>query len=238
MSEPRSAHHEFEETAGAYLLGALAEDEARRFEAHLEDCARCRFEVRELRVAADALHSSAPPVAPPPELKDRIMSVVRSEAELLQAAGAAADLPPPAPRRVRWSRLVPRPGLAWAAAAALAGTAVGVAGGLTLGGGGEEAKTVVASRGSAVLRIDDDGATLRVRRLPDPGEGRVYQVWLKRPGQDPEPTDALFGVRPDGRASVTVLGDLEEVDQVMVTSEPRGGSDVPSRPPIVVVPTA
>ncbi|HEY6100635.1 MAG TPA: zf-HC2 domain-containing protein, partial [Anaeromyxobacter sp.] len=80
-------HFEFEESAGAYVLRALGDDETRAFEAHMEGCERCRDDVARLRVAADALPASAPPVAPPPELKERIMSIVRSEAELLQAAG-------------------------------------------------------------------------------------------------------------------------------------------------------
>ena len=36
---------------------------------------------------------AVPPVSPPKELKSRVMSVVESEAELLQAAGSEADRP-------------------------------------------------------------------------------------------------------------------------------------------------
>jgi hypothetical protein len=72
-----------------------------------------------------------------------------------------------------------------------------------------------------------------VRGFPAPPEGRVYQVWLKRPGRDPEPTRALFGVR-DGRATVEVPGAVRGVEQILVTDEPRGGSRVPTRAPVVV----
>ena len=72
--------------AGSYVLHALPDDEYERFEAHLATCEECRREVAELQVAADTLPLAAVQVSPPPELRDRIMTIVRSEAELLGAA--------------------------------------------------------------------------------------------------------------------------------------------------------
>ena len=95
--------------AGSYVLRALPDDEHERFEAHLATCEECRREVADLQVAADTLPLAAVQVGPPPELRDRIMTIVRSEAELLDAAGARADEPAAAPaakaprRRRRWS---------------------------------------------------------------------------------------------------------------------------------------
>ena len=57
-----------------------------------QTCAICRREVAELQMVADTLPLAAAQVAPPPELKDRIMSAVRAEAEVLQAAGPEADV--------------------------------------------------------------------------------------------------------------------------------------------------
>src|SRR4051794_39814085 len=111
-----SGHDErFTDAAAAYLLHALPPDEAESFEAHLATCAACRAEVEDLRVAADALPASAVQLVPPADLKERIMSVVNAEAELLRAAGARADEVPPRRRRVAvlrpgWWSL--RPGLA------------------------------------------------------------------------------------------------------------------------------
>jgi hypothetical protein len=62
----------------------------------------------------------------------------------------------------------------------------------------------------------------------------VYQVWLKRPGQAPEPTSALFAPSGDGTATATVPGEMNEVEQVLVTDEPMGGSKVPTREPLLV----
>jgi len=83
---------EHTDDAGAWVLGALPQDQEGRFAAHLETCAICRREVAELQMVADTLPLAAVQVAPPPELKDRIMSAVRAEAEVLQAAGPEADV--------------------------------------------------------------------------------------------------------------------------------------------------
>jgi anti-sigma-K factor RskA len=233
-----SDHLAYEESVGSYLLGALPEDEHHDFEAHLEDCDPCRLSVASLRIAADALPISAPPVAAPPELRDRIMQVVRSEAQLLDAAGSRADRPERVPRRLRLPSLLARPALAWAAAAVL--LVVGGVAGFALnggGGGGGGVRTVAADvsapGATASLRVADHGATLDVRGLRNPAPGRIYQVWLKRAGETPEPTNALFTVRSDGTASVDVPGDVRHFDQVLVTSEPRGGSEVPTTQPII-----
>jgi anti-sigma-K factor RskA len=235
-----SDHVEWADNVGAYLLGALPPDELAAFEAHLDECAECRRDVEELRVAADALPVSVQSVAPPPALKQRIMAVVESEAELLAAAGRRADTPEPVTRRrgrFRAWRL--RPALAAMGAAAV--LAAGVVAGVLLPGG-DGARTVLASStapGAEVkLEIHDDEAMLVARDMPAPPEGRIYQVWLKRPGSDPEPTSVLWSTRADGSAEVAVPGSLEGVEAVLVTDEPEGGSAVPSKAPVITAETA
>ncbi|MGI8592949.1 MAG: anti-sigma factor domain-containing protein [Solirubrobacteraceae bacterium] len=241
-----TAHHEdFVDAQGAYLLGALPQPEQERFEAHLVTCASCRADVDALLVVADALPSAAPPVEPSIELKDRIMQVVRSEAELLAAAGPQADVvatPPRRRSRSGWLRtLTSRPALA-GGMAALALVAGAFAGFALRGGGDQEARRLQASveqgsapGGAGTLVLDDGDATLRLARMPQPPRGRVWQVWIKRPRRAPEPTDALFDVRRNGSATVAVPGELEGAEAVLVTSEPEGGSQVPTRQPAVEV---
>ena len=77
-------------------------------------------------------------------------------------------------------------------------------------------------------------AELTMRNMPTPPQGRIYEVWLKRDGEQPSPTNALFGVTSSGSAAVDVPGNLHGVTQVMVTPEPLGGSLVPTRSPVVV----
>jgi anti-sigma-K factor RskA len=233
-------HEAWADSGAPYLLGALDADERAAYEAHLGGCDACREEVERLRVAADALPASPPQVAPPPELKDRIMAIVNAEAELLQAAGPGADraaaAPSPARRRFAW--WPPRPAVALAASLLLV---AGVVAGVAASGGldGSSTRTVVADvtvqDASAKLIVrESDHSTLVTQGLPRPSPGRVYQVWIQHEGEDPQPTDALFDVRKGGSASVDVPGSLEGVEAVMVTSEPDGGSQVPTRQPIVI----
>jgi anti-sigma-K factor RskA len=238
-----SDHAHWADSVGAYLLGALEPGELEHFEAHLAECGTCRRDVAELKVAADALPVSVPLVSPSPALKDRIMAVVESEAELLAAAGKRADEPAAAarPRRDR-GRL-----LGWLSrpAVALASVLLLLAGGGLAGvllSGEDDSRTVVAQtqspRADVRLEIGDDGSTLVARNMPAPPSGRIYQVWLKRPGKDPEPTSVLWSTRGDGSAEVAVPGSLEGVEAVLVTDEPPGGSETPSKPPVITAKTA
>jgi anti-sigma-K factor RskA len=228
-------HERWQDSAGAYVLGALPEDERAGFERHLAECDACRAEVDALQVAADALPMSAPPVAPPAALKDRIMVEVRRDAGLLAAAGPAADRPPE--RRRRFGRLLPAPLTAALAAAALA---VGVVVGAVVFGGGGGERTVVASvdraqapRASARLEVQDGRAMLVMQGLPAPSGRRVYQVWLQRSSGAVVPTNSLFSPRHSGAATATVAGSLNGVRQVLVSAEPPGGSRQPTSKPIL-----
>ena len=69
--------------SGAYAINALSSDEADLFRAHLDACPACRQEVRELEAAA-AQMGSAESLAPPADLKARVIA----------AAERAPQLPP------------------------------------------------------------------------------------------------------------------------------------------------
>jgi anti-sigma-K factor RskA len=240
-----SAHDpRFSDLAGVYLLGALASDEAVDFEAHLASCDACRAEVEHLKLATDALPAGVPQYAAPPALEGRIMAIVRSEAELLRAAGPEADRAGTAKarggerRRRAWFA---RP--AFALAATVLVLAIGAIGGVTLLGGSDTRtlQASVAPQGAKVemvVRKGSDHATLVVEGLPAAGEGRVYQVWLRKGQRAPEPTNALFSPSSSGSASVDVPSSLSGVDDVLVTSEPDGGSQAPTRNPVIAVNTA
>jgi hypothetical protein len=111
-----------------------------------------------------------------------------------------------------------------------------VVGALTLGGG-NAARTyggiVYAPGASASLHQSGNSAQLTFSRLPAPPAGRIYQVWLKRKAQAPEPTRSLFAT---SNGSIAVPGNLHGVQAVLVTAEPRPhGSRAPTRAPIIVV---
>jgi anti-sigma-K factor RskA len=221
---------------GSYVLRALPDDENARFEAHLATCEQCRRDVAELQVAADTLPLAAVQVAPPPELRDRIMAVVRSEAELLTAAEspAAAAAPPPQRReRRRWWALRPLPAVGLATAV----LAIAVVAGVLVVGGDDthtvQAKVTLASTPAARASLEIKGSEgkLTVHNFPPAGGDRVYEAWRMRDGK-PVPA-GLFRVGDNGGATLAIEEPLKSGDQVLVTVEPGGGSAQPTSKPIV-----
>jgi anti-sigma-K factor RskA len=219
----REGHRPWEEDLAAYALGALDDDEVSEVETHLDECERCRADLRWLRPAVGLLPESVVQVDPPPSLHRRLMGIVRKEARREARRAARVE------RRPGWRGWALRP------ATALAATAIvvaGIAGYALRGGDGESEDTVrVEARGAvAVLERDGDSGTLRVSDMPALEGEDVYQVWIRR-GADVQPSSAF---RPDrrGAATTTIPAGLDGADTVMVTREPRAGREAPSSAPI------
>jgi len=221
---PNGGHARWEGDAAAYALDALDEAEVRAFEEHLAACSRCQSELAVMRRAVEEL-PAAPPIEPAPQVKQRLMAAVRSDADARAAPRATKRRAVAAPPWVK-------PAVAGVLAAAL--LAVGLV--LTVGGGSSArtyAGTVYAPGAHASLRRSGSSAELMFSSLPGPPAGRIYQVWLTRPGSAPQPTRTLFAART---GSVAVRGSLRGVRTVLVTAEPRpNGSLAPTRAPIIVV---
>jgi len=215
--------------AAPYVLGALSDEESEAFRRHLDSCAICREEVSALRVVAAALPAAAPQLTAPSGLKRRVMSAVYEDERSVAAPAPRRAARRPAPRRP-WLR----PAFAGVAlaAAVIALAVIALAPG---GGGGVRVirAQVLAPRASAQLRLSGGHAELSIAGLPQTAPGRVYEVWVKGAGQ-PRPTDALFTVTSGGEATVEIPGGVSGVREVMVTSEPRGGSRLPTTKPVIV----
>jgi anti-sigma-K factor RskA len=219
--------------AAAYVLGALEDREAELFRHHMADCVVCRDEVATLQAVADALPLAAPPVGVPRDLKRSVMTAVRAEPRGAPARSRQRD----------WRSSLTRP--AWARPA-LAGGAVLAAAclafvGIEIAGSGSTSPRVVqasvagpAQSAAAFVRLQDGRGELVLARMPAAPSGRIYEVWLKRDGHAVRPTSALFNVTSAGTAAVDVPGNLRNVDQVLVTAEPLGGSSVPTSTPVIV----
>jgi anti-sigma-K factor RskA len=224
------------DSAAPYVLGALTEAEHDAFLAHLGSCAVCREEVAALQVVAGALPAAAPQLKAPPELKKRVMASIHEDLGHSDAAEPARSQRRPAftwPRSRSRLRFAPALG-AIAVVVVLAIIALSSGGG---GGGGGGARViraeVVPPHASASLRINAGHAQLDISGMPQTSAQRVYEVWVKRSGA-PQPTDALFTVTARGDATVGVPGSVTGVKLVMVTSEPLGGSKVPTSSPVIV----
>jgi hypothetical protein len=221
--------------AAAYVLGALAESELDAYRGHLAGCAACRDEVMQLQPVVDSLAVGVATVRAPAGLRARLMAVVHGEAEVLRAAGSDADRPARARSRRSW--LFP----SFASTGALA---VGLLIGALVIGSGSSVRTrviqatVVApgTHANAALHQNGSHVVLQLVGFPPPPRGRIYEVWLERGAQPPQPTDVLFSVTLHGNGSVVVPGNLHGVTKVLVTDEPLGGSPHPTRNPVIVAP--
>ena len=233
MSE--RTHERFAEDIGAYVLGALPEQDASELARHAATCPACHAEIERLRVAAEALPLAVPQVSPSPRLKRSLMRAVAAES---RGRGRPALRLPSVLTRLR-------PAMAWVSAAFL--LAVGIAAGagaVSLLGEDDEREMAAQvderrmAGASATLMVPerkDQAAVLRVHGLPSPGPDRVYQVWLQR-GTEVVP-GALFSPNSEGTAAAAIPDGVEDVDAVMVTRERRGGARAPSENPVLIVRT-
>jgi anti-sigma-K factor RskA len=221
-------HERRRDDIAAYLLGALEPGEAAELERHIAGCPECEQELRRLRPAVQVLPETVESVEAPAALRGRLMEQVRSEAAGSQAAPAAHR----APRR-RFG-LRPLAGLAAAAlvVAAIGGYAISDSG----SGGGPQTTTVVTGQSPGVtaeMVREGETGTLRLANLHQLPAGKVLQAWVQR-GKRVVSAKALFVPNSDGTATATI-DNMDDVNTVMVTAEPRGGSIQPTSAPIVSV---
>jgi anti-sigma-K factor RskA len=233
------------EEVASYAIGALDPDRVGDLERHMETCKRCQEEMRWLAPAVQALPEAVERQAPPPQLKQRLMTEVRDDVAA-EAKRAKAE-----ERRERaesrggfgdWLGGLHIGGLTWRPLAGMALAILVIAGGIGYavgsGGGSGGAHTTevpVASNGiGAKVITEDDRGELHltgVKQLPD---GKVLEAWVQR-GNAVEPVAALFTPDHAGNASTTIEN-MKNVSAVLVTREPAGGTKVPTTEPIVEVP--
>lgn len=74
-------------------------------------------------------------------------------------------------------------------------------------------------------------AVIVTANMPAPPEGKVYELWLQQ-----GTTMVPAGLVPAGQASTVLLeGDAASAQAVGITTEPAGGSDKPTLPPVAVI---
>lgn len=222
--------------AAAYTLDALDDAERQAFEAHYPSCEICSQEVVDFRETASAL-AGAVAMAPPDELKQRVMAEV----------ARTRQLPPMLPDSVidlaeRRRRRAGRPIMLAAAAAAIVAI-VGIVGAIRLGSE-SDLEELIAAPDAVVIDLPPNGevegvsGSMRVVWSPerdrvavigdgisDAGAGMEYALWFLTP--DGVAPAGLFAPS-DGR--VRAIIDVEDIDGVGwgVTIEPDGGSEQPT----------
>jgi hypothetical protein len=221
----------------AYSLGALDPRESSAVEAHAPSCARCMRELEALAPAVAVLGESVEQMEPPPELRERVLSIVREKASAKQAEISGARAQEEARMRRggrRWRGLVLRPAMGLAALAILIAGISGylIAGNGGGGGGGAETMPVVAQQGiGGTLAVGNTSSMLDLHGLHELSGREVYQVWVAH-GSTVKPS-SNFIPNSSGRAMTAVDGHLEAGTKVMVTREPHPGQTTPT-PPILL----
>ncbi|MGA4842919.1 anti-sigma factor [Streptomyces sp. G45] len=237
--------HSLHSLAVPYALDALDPDEMRRYERHLARCARCADEVRAL--AADTVRlARAASVPAPPDLRERILTAVRTTAQEPPPEG-----PPPDPVRARPAARAPVLVALAASAAVLALLAAGLLAFALVraddrldderAAAREIAHVLAAPDARASTQRDARGRGLTVvasraeRRavvsatgLGRPPQGRVHQLWVMRAGAAPRSLGLLDGESPVLAADLTA-----RATSLAVTVEPGGGSVRPTTKPVV-----
>ena len=220
---PADDHRHFEEELAAYVIGNLEGADRIAFEAHLDQCERCRRDHDRLAPAAGVLAASVPQLDPPRRLRRRTLAAARSQ----WATGEGARRQP--------LGVPQRAALAAGLAAVVAAVAIAVG---SLGGEGSNRTSTVAvqptdARAAKVageLVVRDDTATLEVARMPRLPASQVYEAWTQRDGEIAP--SGTFIVDRNGLGATTIP-DLRDADRVMVTREPRGGSQQPTTAPLL-----
>ena len=235
-----TTHATFQESLGAYAVGALDSPEIAALELHLETCDSCRSELAAYRKISEGLLRAVPPRTQPDSIRKTLQAIVRGRSD----------------GRSRFRR--------WSWTPALAASALVVMVGLTLNSMGqvrslqnEQARLAAQNRstqtfiamlaypGTRTLPFAQAGITgtllvdeerglvgLSVWQLPPAEAGKTYQIWLI--DSRDQRTSGGFLDPNDGDALMTAVirpaSPLASYKGLGVTAEPSGGSPAPTGP--------
>lgn len=239
-------HEEYKEMIPARALSALDAAEAHALNEHLENCAECRKELEEWQATAATLALTADSVEPSPAVRERILSEVRKDLASPQVLPFRST-----PRNI-WSSF----GSLGAMAAVVLLTALIV--GLivlwqqngrmreelalskqfvelvtTPGARVSELKGIDLGAGAtASLAYDQNGhAMLMANKLPQPPQGKAYQLWFIV-GKNPPMPGKTFSPDNTGKGMLKEQMPREAMDSAIfaITMEPESGSSAPTSP--------
>jgi anti-sigma-K factor RskA len=235
-------HSRFEELKGAFVLGALPDEERRDFEEYLASHPERQAEIEELGTVAGLLALSPEERDPPPELRRRIMDAV----------GAEAGRPRVESRSwfARWRESLGVRGLALGAAVAmlvigllswnliLQGEIQDLQGRVQSFQDRPQGPQMVALRGPGVTQgaraqvmiLNNERAVLMAEELPPVPKDKTLQIWVIE--DDVAKPSGLFEPKEEPIA-VAVGTPLDGAEAIAVSVEPDGGSTEPTTEPVL-----
>jgi anti-sigma-K factor RskA len=225
-----------DELIAGHALRALSSEDEERVVVHLAECDRCRRKLRETEAVAASLAYSVPQVAPPPELRGRVLAIAEP---VVAAPAAAADAPAAAEAPVRPARTPTRRGW-WPRFSLVAVPAMAVALAAMVAWNVSLRNDVSSNRsdlanGAAVMlpgvgnvvAQTNGNATLFAHVRPAPA-GKTYEAWVIR-GSVALPAGVFEG---GGTVELELTQAARPGDRIAVTIEPAGGSKKPTTTPI------
>jgi len=231
-------HAPFLENIPAYALGALDADDVAALEKHLEECASCRTELAEYRAMSDSLLTAIPPKRPSAMLRRRLQDQLPSTGKKYQ-------------KRFKWN--FNRLGVGFVVILLLAMNVVSLnqmrhiqAQQAQLMNQVNDAQVALAMlsypgvqrlsvdggnlKGSLLLDIDRNIATLIVWDMPQLQNDQTYQVWLIDL-QGSRVDAGVFNPQADQAYTTQVIFAKQGFSNYVgigVTVEPAGGSSQPT----------
>jgi len=246
--------------SGAYALDAVSPAEREAYEHVLDSSDTARAEATELQDTAVMLGLSAAPIEPSAALRSALLAQIAITPQLAAVPKPVTGIAPVAAKetgaaaRKAESRWFQRPAIAIAGiAAAVSLVAGGIAFGdsllsppqqsteasaleqLTLADDRAELVSDVAGGGVATMRYSAELgiSAVSVSGAEDLGDDRTYQLWYI--GEDgARPAGFLPADRRDD-SWVLLDGTMSAGDAVGITVEPKGGSEIPTTTPVVVL---
>ncbi len=239
-----------QDLAAEYALDALDPEAARAFEALLATDPELQALTDHLRKAAAALAHDAPLHLPPPELRERILSRIRAEAQATMSTPTTSSTPTPpttapAPSRSGFD-LLP-----WALAAGFAITTAALwmersqlqQERVALLNEAHElrerdtlskvkiatlsAQVETYAKASAVIVWDAEKqrGVIKLANVPQPASGKEYQLWVIDPKYPKPVSGGLVPVNEEGLARVSFEPEkpISKADKFAISVEPAGG---------------
>ncbi len=217
----------------AFVLDALTDEETNQVAVHLTSCQTCQAELSRLQQVADDLPLALMQTAPPPRVKDHLMSAIHARqqkavpsVQLSFRQKLVGFLRQPLPALAVTLIVIMAVGniLLWrqlTLTSRQANTPMGVT-------ALANTKDAPGAMGTLIMDQKGDYGTLVVDNLALLDSSQQYQVWLIKNGT--RISGGVFSVNHDGYASLEILAPppLIQYDSVGITVEPFGGSPGPT----------
>jgi anti-sigma-K factor RskA len=211
-----------DELIPGYALHALEADDERVVVAHMNECERCRARLREFQGVTAALAHAAPPVEPPPQLRQRLLEAIEP------VVAAPTPAPATAPQRRSWWPRVSAVAVPMLAAAVVALLVWNISLRNDLNNKNVQAVAPIGKVGSVVSYAG--GRVALFGHVAPAPSGHVYEAWVIPDHGKGTPIAA--GTFTGGPFHLTLTHAAGPGDVIAVTLERGQGGTAPNGTPV------